>query len=228
MAGDALDLLTRIAKETSLRYAMHLIMTGALCCKQRKGPEVEVEDIRRVYSLFSDLRRSTQYLIEYNRQYMFSACGGGGGGGERAAHSIEAQRLLSLHGAAPPPAHICLTPHPLLSRRDRRRGGRGGGCSSSACSSCWRGCSCGEACDSHGRGVSYSCRTMHKSLELLVSACSTHVLRNKKNWRPAELRRVAISSLSQCQTPSCRCRFLSEAEWMKPRLQSRSRTRGTH
>ena len=136
MAGDALDLLTRIAKETSLRYAMHLIMTGALCCKQRKGPEVEVEDIRRVYSLFSDLRRSTQYLIEYNRQYMFSACGGGGGGGERAAHSIEAQRLLSLHGAAPPPAHICLTPHPLLSRRDRRRGGRRGGGRRGTCR-CW-------------------------------------------------------------------------------------------
>lgn len=70
MAGDALDLLTRIAKETSLRYAMHLIMTGALCCKQRKGPEVEVEDVRRCYSLFSDLRRSTQYLIEFNKQYM--------------------------------------------------------------------------------------------------------------------------------------------------------------
>ena len=81
MAGDALDLLTRIAKETSLRYAMHMIMTAALCCKQRKGAEVEVADIRRVYSLFSDLRRSTQYLIEYNRQYMFSACAGRGGGG---------------------------------------------------------------------------------------------------------------------------------------------------
>ena len=55
MAGEALELLTRIAKETSLRYAMHMIMTAALCCKQRKGAEVEVADIRRVYSLFSDL-----------------------------------------------------------------------------------------------------------------------------------------------------------------------------
>lgn len=158
MAGDALDLLTRIAKETSLRYAMHLIMTGALCCKQRKGPEVEVEDIRRVYSLFSDLRRSTQYLIEYNRQYMFSACGGVWQGG--AAFSSGELCLLTLHGAAPPPAHRFLTPHPL-SRRDRRRGGRGGGCSSSACSSCWRGCR-SKACDSHGRGVSLrNSRRMH-------------------------------------------------------------------
>jgi RuvB-like protein 2 len=68
MAADALDLLTRIAKETSLRYAMHMIMTAALCCKQRKGTEVELADVRKVYGMFSDLRRSTQYLIEYNKQ----------------------------------------------------------------------------------------------------------------------------------------------------------------
>jgi len=89
MAGEALDLLTRIAKETSLRYSMHMIMTAALCCKQRKGAEVEVQDVRKVYSMFSDLRRSTQYLIEYNKQFMFNEVGGeeeeGGsktGGGE--------------------------------------------------------------------------------------------------------------------------------------------------
>jgi RuvB-like protein 2 len=68
MAAEALDLLTRIAKETSLRYAMHMIMTAALCCKQRKGTEVELADVRKVYGMFSDLRRSTQYLIEYNKQ----------------------------------------------------------------------------------------------------------------------------------------------------------------
>ena len=75
MAGEALDLLTRVAKETSLRYAMHMIMTAALCCKQRKGAEVEVADVRKVYSMFSDLRRSTQYLIEYNKQFMFNEVG---------------------------------------------------------------------------------------------------------------------------------------------------------
>ena len=40
MSAEALDLLTRIAKETSLRYAMHMIMTSSLVCKQRKGGEV--------------------------------------------------------------------------------------------------------------------------------------------------------------------------------------------
>ena len=72
MAADALDLLTRIAKDTSLRYAMHMIMAASLCCRQRKGAEVEREDVKRVYGLFSDLRRSTRFLLEYNKQFMFS------------------------------------------------------------------------------------------------------------------------------------------------------------
>jgi RuvB-like protein 2 len=72
MAPDALELLTRIARETnSLRYAMHMIMCASLTCKQRKGAEVEIQDISRVYKLFSDLRRSTQFLIEHNKDYMF-------------------------------------------------------------------------------------------------------------------------------------------------------------
>lgn len=71
MGSEALDLLTKIAKETSLRYAMHMIMAGSLVCKQRKGTEVEIADIKRVYGLFSDLRRSTQFLMEYNKQFMF-------------------------------------------------------------------------------------------------------------------------------------------------------------
>jgi len=103
MAGDALDLLTRIAKETSLRYAMHMIMTGALCCKQRKGAEVEVADIRKVYGMFSDLRRSTQYLIEYNKQFMFNELGGDGGE-SRACYSFFSLSLsvysLSFFGLA--------------------------------------------------------------------------------------------------------------------------------
>ena len=78
MAPDALELLTRIAKETaSLRYAMHMIMCAALTCRQRKGAEVEIQDISRVYKLFSDLRRSTQFLIEHNKDYMFNELSGG-------------------------------------------------------------------------------------------------------------------------------------------------------
>ena len=37
-----------------------------------QGVEVEVEDIKRVYSLFVDVKRSTQFLVEYQNEFMFS------------------------------------------------------------------------------------------------------------------------------------------------------------
>merc|ERR1719473_837763 len=72
MTDDAKDLLTRIAMETSLRYAIHMIMAASLVCTKRKGTEVEVEDIKKVYSLFVDVKRSTQFLMEYQQEFMFN------------------------------------------------------------------------------------------------------------------------------------------------------------
>merc|ERR1711881_819462 len=72
MSEDALDLLTKIGMETSLRYAIHMIIAAALCCAKRKGTEVEVEDIKKVYTLFVDVKRSTQFLIEYQQEFMFN------------------------------------------------------------------------------------------------------------------------------------------------------------
>merc|ERR1712010_407990 len=72
MSDDAKDLLTRIAMETSLRYAIHMIMAASLVCSKRKGAEVEVEDIKKVYSLFVDVKRSTQFLMEYQQEFMFN------------------------------------------------------------------------------------------------------------------------------------------------------------
>ncbi|KAJ8024235.1 RuvB-like 2 [Holothuria leucospilota] len=77
MSDDALMLLTRVGIETSLRYAIQLITTANLVCRKRKGQEVEVEDIKRVYSLFLDESRSTQFLIEYQQEFMFSEKGAG-------------------------------------------------------------------------------------------------------------------------------------------------------
>jgi len=76
MTEDAANLLTRIATETSLRYAIHMIITAALVCTKRKGTEVTVDDIKRVYSLFVDVKRSSQFLMEYQREFMFSEVGG--------------------------------------------------------------------------------------------------------------------------------------------------------
>lgn len=77
MSEDAKVLLTKIGVNTSLRYAIHLITSAALACQKRKGKIVEVEDITRVYNLFYDVKRSTQYLMEYQSQYMFNEVSAG-------------------------------------------------------------------------------------------------------------------------------------------------------
>ncbi|KAH0685319.1 hypothetical protein KY290_019590 [Solanum tuberosum] len=77
MSEDAKVLLTKIGVNTSLRYAIHLITSAALACQKRKGKAVEVEDITRVYNLFYDVKRSTQYLMEYQSQYMFNEVSAG-------------------------------------------------------------------------------------------------------------------------------------------------------
>jgi RuvB-like protein 2 len=69
---EALDLLTKIGMETSLRYAIQMITTSALVCAKRKGTVVVMEDIMKVYSLFVDVERSTQFLKEYNDTFLFS------------------------------------------------------------------------------------------------------------------------------------------------------------
>ncbi|KAK9825689.1 hypothetical protein WJX81_004385 [Elliptochloris bilobata] len=72
MADDAKELLTKIGAETSLRYAIHLITAASLIATRRKAATVEVEDVSKAYQLFIDVRRSTQFLIEYQDQYMFN------------------------------------------------------------------------------------------------------------------------------------------------------------
>jgi RuvB-like protein 2 len=72
MTEDAKELLTKIGVESTLRYAIHLITVANLVAMKRKAQEVDVQDVRKVYSLFVDVKRSTQFLIEYNQEFMFS------------------------------------------------------------------------------------------------------------------------------------------------------------
>jgi RuvB-like protein 2 len=72
MTEDAKELLTKIGVETSLRYAIQLITAASLVAIKRKSEEVDVVDIRRVYSMFVDVKRSTQYLMEHQAEFLFS------------------------------------------------------------------------------------------------------------------------------------------------------------
>lgn len=66
------ELLVQIAMETSLRYAIQLITTSNIKAIQRKSSQVEVQDIRKVYSMFVDVKRSIEYLNEQQELYLFS------------------------------------------------------------------------------------------------------------------------------------------------------------
>lgn len=55
-----------------MRYAIQLITASALVAAKRKSEEVDVQDVRRVYQMFVDVKRSTQYLMEHQKEYMFS------------------------------------------------------------------------------------------------------------------------------------------------------------
>lgn len=71
MEQEALNVLTKIAADSSLRYAIQLITSSQLNAKKRKGGEVTVQDIRRVYNLFLDEQRSTDYLKQYQKFFLY-------------------------------------------------------------------------------------------------------------------------------------------------------------
>merc|ERR1711953_1663078 len=72
ISEDALSVLTKVAGETSLRYAIQLISVAHLVSKKRKGTEIAIEDVKRVYSLFLDEQRSCEFLKEYQDEFMFN------------------------------------------------------------------------------------------------------------------------------------------------------------
>lgn len=72
MSEDALDFLTEIGQSTTLRYAIQLITTSSLLAAKRKCSEVDMCDIKRAYTMFLDVNRSSDYLREHQSQYLFS------------------------------------------------------------------------------------------------------------------------------------------------------------
>lgn len=67
-----MSFLTEIGTQTTLRYAIQLITTSSLLATKRKASEVDITDIRRAYSMFLDVKRSSEYLKDHQSQYLFS------------------------------------------------------------------------------------------------------------------------------------------------------------
>lgn len=70
LSQDALTVLPKLAESASLRYAMQLISIANMIAQKRKASQVEMNDVKRAYSLFLDEKRSAQYLKEYEKQFV--------------------------------------------------------------------------------------------------------------------------------------------------------------
>jgi RuvB-like protein 2 len=48
-----------------------MITVADLVCKKRKGKEISVDDVKKVYGLFIDVERSVKFLKQYQTEFMF-------------------------------------------------------------------------------------------------------------------------------------------------------------
>ena len=69
LTDEALEYLTKIGVEASLRYAVQLLSPAAENAKAENKSIVDKKDVETVRSLFSDVRKSVEYLKRYE-EYM--------------------------------------------------------------------------------------------------------------------------------------------------------------
>ena len=91
MAPDALSALAKIGIETSLRYAMQLLMTSHLIAAKRKSATVELRDLERAFKLFLDQNRSVQFLQENESEFVSGHEWDNVNGGDEAAPMQDVQ-----------------------------------------------------------------------------------------------------------------------------------------
>jgi len=70
MEEDALEYLTNIGIESSLRYAVQLMAPAANIAKNNKRRKISKGDIEEARKLFHDVKKSVEYLKEYERMML--------------------------------------------------------------------------------------------------------------------------------------------------------------
>ncbi|KIY50528.1 DNA helicase [Fistulina hepatica ATCC 64428] len=71
LSPDAAKVLTSLALETTLRYALNLISCAQIVARKRKSEQVEPDDLKRAYSYFMDEKRSVQWIKEQQGALVF-------------------------------------------------------------------------------------------------------------------------------------------------------------
>jgi TBP-interacting protein len=67
---EALAYLTEIGTKTSLRYAIQLIAPAHEVAKSKNSKEITKEHVKTVEKLFADVKKSVNYLKEYEKQFL--------------------------------------------------------------------------------------------------------------------------------------------------------------
>jgi TBP-interacting protein len=70
LSEDALEYLTEIGSKTSLRYAIQLLAPAFEVAKEKKSEVIEKEHVTYVEKLFVDVKKSVEYLKEYEKQFL--------------------------------------------------------------------------------------------------------------------------------------------------------------
>jgi len=70
MEDDALEYLTEIGIQASLRYAVQLMAPAANIARNNNRRKIKKEDVEKARELFHDVKRSVEYLKEYEKMML--------------------------------------------------------------------------------------------------------------------------------------------------------------
>ncbi|KAI1790971.1 TIP49-domain-containing protein [Ganoderma leucocontextum] len=64
LTSEGLEILSRLAQETTLRYVLNLISCAQMLAQKRKAEAVDSEDVKRAYEYFHDEKRSVEWISD--------------------------------------------------------------------------------------------------------------------------------------------------------------------
>ncbi|MEM0243490.1 MAG: RuvB-like helicase [Candidatus Aenigmatarchaeota archaeon] len=68
--NEALEYLTQLGVKNSLRYAMQLLHPANIIAKEEKSNKITKSHIEKVESLFADVKKSVEYVKEFEKQFL--------------------------------------------------------------------------------------------------------------------------------------------------------------
>lgn len=70
LSKEAVDYLTEVGAKTSMRYAIQLIAPAAEVAKAEHSSKVQLKHVQRVENLFVDVKKSVNYLKEFEEKFL--------------------------------------------------------------------------------------------------------------------------------------------------------------